>query len=92
MPEINVDDKNFELYKQCEIRRPSIASVLHIDDQAIHKPAGYYFDIIWVKADLARKGNGLQDAKGNTWTVHEVYGAKKMPGGREDFKQSSASH
>lgn len=73
MPEVNVDDKNFELYKQCEIRRPS--------------EKGYYFDVIWIKADLARKGNTIRDGKGNQWSVHEVYGAKKMPGGRVDFKQ-----
>lgn len=73
MPEVNIDDRNFELYKQCEIRRPS--------------EKGYYFDIIWIKADLSRKGNTIQDEKRNEWVVHEVFGAKKMPGGRGNFKQ-----
>jgi hypothetical protein len=73
MPEINVDDRNFELYKQCEIRRPS--------------EKGYYFDVIWIKSDLARKGNTIQDSDDNNWSVHEVYGSKKMPGGRAEFKQ-----
>lgn len=94
MPEVNVDDRNFELYKQCEIRRPSPATILNgewiVGGQTfhtLHKPAGYYFDIVWVKSDLARKDNNLQDGRGNKWTIHEVYGAKKMPGGRENFKQ-----
>ena len=87
MPEINIDARNFESYKQCEIRRPSSASVLHLGDRLVNKSAGYYFDIIWIKADLARKGNNLQDGKNNIWAVHEIYGTKRMPGGRENFKQ-----
>lgn len=93
MPEVNIDDSNFELYKQCEIRRPSPEAVLIIDDQEIHKPAGYYFDVLWIEADLAKKGNNIQDKRGNKWKVHEVYGSKMMAGGRESFKQATdASH
>lgn len=74
MPEVLIDEHKFELRKQCEIRRPS--------------EKGYYFDVVWVKAKFAQKGNILQDGKGNHWTVHEVYGTKKMPGGRwDEFKQ-----
>lgn len=74
MPEVYIDDKNFELYKQCEIRRPS--------------EKGYYFDVIWIKAALARKGSYIKDHNDNRWVIHEVYGSKKMPGGRVDFKPS----
>ena len=73
MPEVNVDDSNWEVYRQCEIRRPS--------------EKGYYFDIIWIKADIARKGAKVLDEESNEWTIHETYGAKKMPGSRIDFKQ-----
>lgn len=87
MPEVNVDEKNFELYKQCEIRRPSPDGVIKLGEEVISKPAGYYFDIVWIEADLARKNNLLQDKRGNRWTVHEVHGSKMMASGRESFKQ-----
>lgn len=75
MPEVNVDDKNWEQYRQCEIRRPS--------------EKGYYFDVLWIKADIARKGNHIVDESGREWTIHETYGVRKMPGGRESFKQKA---
>lgn len=87
MPEINVDTSNFELHKQCEIRRPSAEDILIIGDQEIHKSVGYYFDVVWIEADLARKNNNLQDGKGNVWRVHDVYGSKMMARGRVSFKQ-----
>lgn len=74
MPEVHVDERNFKLYKQCEIRRPS--------------KMGYYFDVLWIEADLARKGNLIEDVRGQ-WTVHEVWGAKKMPAPRGNFKQAA---
>jgi hypothetical protein len=78
MPEVNYDDSNWEMYKQCEIRMPST--------KKLGNGFGYYFDVIWIKADIARKGNKITDEDGYEWTIHEVYGAKKMPGGRKDFK------
>lgn len=84
-------DVKFEPHKQCEIRRPSPEAVLTIEDQEINKPAGYYFDIVWIEADLARKNNKLQDREGNIWTVYEVHGSKRMPRDhrRMGFKQVS---
>lgn len=79
MPEIFIDDKNFELYKQCEIRRPS--------GKPFTTWPGYYYDILWIKADLARKGNIIKDERGDDYTIHEVYGSKRMPGSRGSFKQ-----
>lgn len=55
MPEVTPDKKP-EPHRQCEIRRPSPAGVLTINGQTIHKPAGYYFDIVWIKNDIARMG------------------------------------
>ncbi len=78
MPEINVDESKFELYKQCEIRRPSPRVALN----------GYFYDIVWIKADLARKGARLVGAHGHVWYVHEVFGSKRMPGSREGFQGS----
>jgi hypothetical protein len=83
MPEVFVDDTNFELYRQCEIRRPSEEKIL----LGMRFPAGYYFDIIWIKSDIAKKNNVIVDEHGNTWTIAEVYGAKKMPSQRIGFKQ-----
>ena len=62
---------------QCEIRRPSAR--------------GYYFDIVWIDAPLARRGNVLADARGN-WTVHEVHGRRNKGAGRSgDFIMATAT-
>lgn len=72
MPEVFVDEKNFKTFKQCEIRQAT--------------PRGYFFDILWIEAHMAKKGNLIRDHRGR-WTVHEVHGTKKMPSPRGDFTQ-----
>lgn len=74
VPEIFVDTRNFESHKQCEIRRPS--------------ERGYFFDIVWIRASLARKSNILTDESGNNWIVHEIWGTKKLPTARMALRQA----
>jgi hypothetical protein len=87
MPEVT-PEKNLETYRQCEIRMPSLASVLEINGNQISKPAGYYFDVVWLKNDLAQKGRKIVDGKGNEWVIAELYGSKPMAGSRGGFKAS----
>jgi hypothetical protein len=84
MPEVT-PDKNLEVYRQCEIRRPSPPGTIDLGDRVIAKPAGYYFDVVWIKADLARVGAQVTDAAGRQWTIAETYGARPMAGGRWSF-------
>ncbi len=85
MPEVT-PEKNLEIYRQCEIRRPSLASILEIDGQEISKPAGYYFDVVWIKNNIAQKNKKLEDGYGNEWIIAETYGTKPMAGSRGSFK------
>lgn len=85
MPEVT-PEKNLEMYRQCEIRRPSPPALLDINGQIISKPAGYYFDIVWIKNDVAQNGKKVIDSKGNEWTIAELYGSKPMKSPRESFK------
>ena len=71
MPEVNIDRTNWTTYKQCEVRRPS--------------PRGYFYDVVWIDAELARKNAQLRDSRGRQWYVAEVYGTKKLQGTREAF-------
>lgn len=76
MPEVYVDDSNYEIFKQCEIRRSS--------------ERGYFFDIVWIKGTVAKKNAKLVDSVGNEWVIFEVFGSKKLPGaGRFDFKYAT---
>ena len=70
MPEVVVDDRNWLLYRQCEIRRPSGRDA-----------TSYFFHIVWIDADDAKKGATIEGA-GATWTIAEVWGVKKMPSPR----------
>lgn len=85
MPEVT-PEKNLETYRQCEIRMPSQASMLEINGVYISKPAGYYFDVVWLKNDLAKKNRKIVDDIGNEWTIYELYGVKEMSGSRGGFK------
>lgn len=84
MPEIK-PEKNLEMYRQCEIRRPSLASMLEIDGQGVSKPAGYYFDIVWIKNELVQKGKKISDGD-NEWIIAETYGSKLMGSSRGNFR------
>lgn len=70
----DLDTSTWTPYKQCEVRRPS--------------ERGYYFDIVWIKPDLAKRGNTLVSGRGDIWTIHEVFGTRNMPGSKETFKQN----
>lgn len=80
-------EKDLEPHKQCEIRRPSPPSILSIGGQLVHKAAGHYFDIVWIKAVIATKGARLADDDGNVWTLAEVFGTKPMHGSRSKLRQ-----
>lgn len=85
MPEVT-PEKNLEMYRQCEIRRPSLSAILNINGRNITKPAGYYFDIVWIKNGLAQKDKKLRDSNNNEWIIAEVYGPKLMASFREKFE------
>lgn len=85
MPEVT-PPKNLELYRQCEVRRPSLAATLIINGQEMHKPAGYYFDVVWIRNDIARPGRQVIDGNGQLWVIAEAYGAKPMAGNRWEFR------
>ena len=84
MPEVKPE--NLSPYRQCEIRRPSPVALVDIGDRVITKPAGYYFDVVWLDPDVAVRGNEVADDRGHTWTVAEVYGTRLMPRPRVAFK------
>ncbi len=85
MPEVT-PALNLELHRQCEVRRPSPAAALTIDGRIVHKPAGYYFDVVWIKNDIARTGRQVTSADGEVWTIAETWGAKPMAGTRWSFR------
>jgi hypothetical protein len=87
MPEVE-PDKNLEPHRQCEIRRPSPAAVLVLNGQTIAKPAGYYFDVVWIRSDLATKGARLTDDDGRVWVIAETFGSKPMPRGRVQLRKA----
>lgn len=69
---IDVDYSKCDIYRQCEIRRPS--------------EKGYYFDIVWVKNTIAKKGTTVIDGSDGEWVIYETYSAKPMEGSRWEFK------
>lgn len=82
----DIDTSHYGLYKQCEIRRdPTPGNIVVIDLQEKEPP--YSYDIVWIKADIAKKGAQFQDSKGRVWTIYEVYGTRRMPFGRSDLKE-----
>lgn len=85
MPEVT-PAKNLEMYRQCEIRRPSLPATMIINDQKISKSEGYYFDIVWIKNGLVQKGSKIIDGDNNEWIVAELFGSKPMGGSRGNFK------
>lgn len=87
MPEV-APEKNLEPYKQCEIRRPSPPRTLKIDGKDIYFAGGYYYDIVWIKEDLAQRGRKIADGEGNEWLIAEVFGLKQMSRTRGNFKAS----
>lgn len=85
MPEVE-PEKNLQPHRQCEIRRPSPPAVLQLGDLTLTKPAGYYFDIVWVECDMARTGARITDDAGTEWLVAETYGSKPMPRSGRHFR------
>lgn len=85
MPEVQ-PPKGLEPYRQCEIRRPSLARDIRVGDMVLHKPAGYFFDIVWLKIDISRVGREVTSAGGEVWTVAETYATKQMVGSRWAFR------
>jgi hypothetical protein len=77
MPEV-APLNNLEPYRQCGIRRPSPPRGLLIDGRMIHFLGGYYFDVVWVRNDIARAGREVTAADGQVWTITEIYGVKPM--------------
>lgn len=67
------EKKSYKMLRQCEIRRPS--------------EKGYYFDIVWIPIDLARKGKQIIDSNEEEWTIAETFGAKLMPTFRIKYKE-----
>lgn len=86
MPEVQ-PEKNLEMYRQCEIRRPSSPAIITVGDVLLTKPPGYYFDIVWIKIASARIGVTLTDESGNNWTVHETFGAQLKARGRTTYRE-----
>lgn len=87
MPEVQ-PDKNLRLHRQCEIRRPSLPDTLVIDGVHIRKAAGYYYDVVWIDADLARLGERLLDDQGREWVIAQVFGSKGMARSRYGFHKA----
>jgi hypothetical protein len=48
------------------------------DGRMIHFLGGYYFDVVWVRNDIARAGREVTAADGQVWTITEIYGVKPM--------------
>lgn len=88
MPEIQ-PEKNQRPHRQCEIRRPSPPAVLNIGGTVIHKPAGYYFDVVWIDADIARIHTSIVDDRGRTWAIVETFGVKPMARSRQGFHKAT---
>lgn len=86
MPEVE-PEKNLEPHRQCEIRRPSPSATMNIGGMTLTKPAGYYFDIVWIRNDLAHKGARIADDDGHEWVIAETYGSRPMSRGRTHFKR-----
>ncbi len=57
-----------------------------LNGQEIAKPAGYYFDIVWIRNDIARTGRMVADGSGEVWTIAETFGARPMASGRWAFR------
>lgn len=85
MPEIDAE-RNLQPNRQCEIRRPSDAAVIVVGGQRLTKPAGYFFDVVWLPAEIARKGAKITDASGTEWLIAEVFGTRQMPKARVTFR------
>ena len=81
MPEVE-PERNLEPHRQCEIRRPSPAETRTLGGMVIHKPAGYFFDIVWIPNDIARQGAKLVDDDGDEWVIAETFGSRPMPRSR----------
>lgn len=51
---------------------------------------GFYEDIYWIDAELAKKGNRVIDESGRVWRVAEIYGLSEhdeLDGRRRVWKQ-----
>lgn len=86
MPEVE-PERNLKPHRQCEIRRPSPPGSINTGGGVtIAKPAGYYFDIVWIDNEIARVGAKLTDDRGNEWVIAETFGSRPMPRSRAGLR------
>jgi hypothetical protein len=57
MPEVIVDDRDWEQYRQCEIRQPTLR--------------GYLFHILWILAGI-QDGRGGSWTIAETWGIKKM--------------------
>jgi hypothetical protein len=81
--------EKLEPYRQVEIRRPSEESYLEV--LGITKPAGYYFDIVWLPVSQAVKGSIIRDEDDNEWTIAVLFGTMLRHAFRMSFRKTSTA-